>query len=81
MARRVKTTFGERLRQARRLVDFTQSQLAGEVGVHPITIHRWEQISRLPSADHLYKLAAALGVDADWLALGSVPAKRAAGEV
>lgn len=65
-----KTTFGERLRIARRTAGITQQTLAGAVGVSVGTVANWE-LGREPA--HLptvARVAERLSVDPGWLAFG-----------
>lgn len=50
------------LAPARNRAGLTQVALASLVGVHPITVARWETGERAPDIDTLKTLAAALGV-------------------
>lgn len=54
-------TLGERIKKARK-GKYTQAELAELVGVHEMTLRRWEQGERSPDADVIPKLAQALGV-------------------
>ena len=54
-------TLGERIKQARK-GKYTQAELAELVGVHEMTLRRWEQGERSPDADIIPKLAQTLGV-------------------
>lgn len=49
-------------RRARLLAGLTQSALAARVGVHPITVTRWESGAIRPRPDMIRRLAAALGL-------------------
>ena len=63
-------TFGSRLRQARRLRDWTQDRLATESGVGVATIRRAEGERFEPRQETARRLAAALRVRVAWLATG-----------
>lgn len=54
-------TLGERIRKARK-GKMTQSELAEAIGVHEITVRRWELGERTPDAEDLQKAANVLGV-------------------
>ena len=54
-------TLGERIRKARK-GKMTQAELAELIGVHEITIRRWELGERLPDTDSLKKISQVLGV-------------------
>lgn len=55
-------TFGQRLRQARILAGFSQSELEERSGIPKARLSRYENGHVLPSLGTLQKLAAALGV-------------------
>ncbi len=57
---------GERIKKARKGKG-TQAELAEQIGVHEMTIRRWESGERYPDADMLQKLAAALGTSVSYL--------------
>ena len=73
--------FQERLRAARELRGWSQSELAGRAGLPPSSIAHFETGSRKPSFDTLRRLANALEVTTDYL-LGRVvdPALTEAGD-
>ncbi len=54
-------TLGERIRKARKGM-MTQAELANLIGVHEITVRRWELGERLPDTEALKKLSQVLGV-------------------
>jgi len=59
--------FKERLRAAREMRSWNQSQLAAEAGMPPTSIAHLEAGSRKPSFDTLRRLANALEVTTDYL--------------
>jgi transcriptional regulator with XRE-family HTH domain len=59
-------TVGERIREIRKH-KFTQAQLAEAIGVHVMTVRRWESGSRFPNAEDLQKLALALNTSIAYL--------------
>jgi transcriptional regulator with XRE-family HTH domain len=63
--------FQERLRAARDIREWSQSDLAGRAGLPPSSIAHFEGGSRKPSFDTLRRLANALDVTTDYL-LGRV---------
>jgi transcriptional regulator with XRE-family HTH domain len=63
-------TVGERIRTARKN-KFTQAKLAEAIGVHEMTVRRWEIGPRVPNADDLKRLAAVLDTSLAYL-LGEV---------
>jgi len=63
--------FAERLRQLRKQKNLSQTEFAQLVGLHWNHIGRYERGTSRPSADALHKLAAVLGVSADYLIEGT----------
>jgi transcriptional regulator with XRE-family HTH domain len=61
-----KMAVGEKIRNLRKHKN-TQAQLAEAIGVHEMTLRRWEAGSRVPNADDLKKLAAALNTSVAYL--------------
>lgn len=51
------------LREQRTRRDLGSAELASRLGVHPMSIHRWERRERLPGPAHIRALADALGVE------------------
>lgn len=54
-------------RKRRRWLDLSQEALAARIGVHRMTIHRWETGEREPRADELQRWARALDIAVDRL--------------
>lgn len=52
---------GRQLRAARDRAGLTQTAVGQLLGVHFVTVSRWESGTRVPSLDVLYRLAAAYG--------------------
>ena len=59
-------TLGERIKKARK-GKMTQAELAEQIGVHEITLRRWELGERSPDADVIPKIAEVLGVSVTYL--------------
>ncbi|MFN8458455.1 MAG: helix-turn-helix transcriptional regulator [Anaerolineae bacterium] len=59
---KLRSLFGKRVRQLRRLKDMTQEELAEAVGISPEFISNLERGVNSPSFDTLEKLAEALDV-------------------
>lgn len=60
--------FGNRLRELRQKSGITQAELAEQIGVHEITIRRWELSERTPRVEDIQKFCKALNVsEADLL--------------
>ena len=55
-------TFGQRLRAFRKKAGLTQEDLSEKVGVHEITVRRWELGQRQPRIEEVKKIAEALHV-------------------
>jgi len=70
-AQRPSEIFQERLKSARELRKWTQTQLAEKAGLPPSSIAHFETGSRKPSFDTLLRVATALVVTVDYL-LGRV---------
>jgi len=63
-------TMGDRLKASRKRLGWMQVDLAAKTGVGLATIRRIEQEAMEPRMGTTRKLAAALGVNAAWLAYG-----------
>ena len=61
------STFGQRLRAARKATGLTQQELAGQLGRAQTAISYWEADRREPSIGSLAAMAELLGVDLNWL--------------
>ena len=66
-------TVGARLKQGRRRAGLRQADLAAAAGVGIATVRRIEQGAMEPRLATARKLAAALGVRAEWLVFGEEP--------
>lgn len=73
-------TFGQRLRRLRRERQWRQAELARRAGVTGWRISRYELGTGSPNAQALVRLAAALGVSADFLLTGRRTAAQVAPE-
>lgn len=61
-------TFGEKVKNLRKMKDMSQTQLAKAVGVSLRTVGGWEKEGRYPKQHDLYqKLACTLGCDISYL--------------
>jgi transcriptional regulator with XRE-family HTH domain len=71
-------TIGDRIRQARVLAGLTQQQLADRAfdGIGRQRIYRWETGDRVPKADAIARIAAALEVSPSWIMYGEGDAPR-----
>ena len=64
-------TLGERIRKARKgKGKMTQAELAERIGVHEMTVRRWEAGERTPDVDSLQKISGVLGVSVSDLLTG-----------
>lgn len=66
----MKTTIGERIREARENKQLDQQVLAVRVGVVSRTLQRWEKGEQVPAGDFLMQLARSTGVRPEWLLTG-----------
>ena len=57
---------GDRLKQARKVKDLTQKQLADLIGVKHNSISDWEKNLHSPNVDQIKQLSKALSVDVTW---------------
>lgn len=57
------------IRYYRRLADLTQEELAAKVGIHPVTLSKYETGVHQPSVLTLRRIAEALGVDSSEIEL------------
>ncbi|WP_420416968.1 helix-turn-helix domain-containing protein [Pacificispira sp.] len=65
------TGIGQRIRQARETLEWSEEDLAHRLGVTPETVVEWEQSDRDPRSNRIVTLAGVLGVSAHWLLDGS----------
>jgi transcriptional regulator with XRE-family HTH domain len=65
-----KATVGNRIRAIRKQHDLTQQQFADKIGYSKMQIHFVEIGKVIPSNDFLQRVAAAFGVNYDWLLSG-----------
>ena len=63
-------SFGERLRQRLSELGMTSSELASKAGMDVATFHKLQKGMAVPRADHLLRLAKALGVRPEYLLWG-----------
>lgn len=76
-----KTTFSERLVEARAKARLTQKQLADHAGISQRQVARYEGGEQEPRPTTIHRLAEALGVSPRWLATGAEPEQEAAGKL
>lgn len=67
----VKSSFGQRLTEAREAKGFTKDKLGKLIKIHYSQIGRYERNEASPSADALKKMANALNVSTDYLMNGT----------
>lgn len=72
-------SMGDRIRQARKAQKLTQGELAEKIGLSMVTLNRFENGRRTPSADALARLTKALNCDFNWIVTGEV--KQVIGEL
>lgn len=63
-------TIGQRIKERRSALKYTQRSLGKQAGVAHVTISQWERDETSPRGDNLFKLAAALGVEPGWIIKG-----------
>ncbi|MDI3359740.1 helix-turn-helix domain-containing protein [Lelliottia sp. V89_10] len=63
-------TIGQRIKERRSALKFTQRSLGKRAGVAHVTISQWERDETSPRGDNLFKLAEALGVEPGWIIRG-----------
>ncbi|RPH38104.1 LexA family transcriptional regulator [bacterium] len=66
----MKSTIGERLREARENKSLDQASLAAKIGIVTRTLQRWEKGEQVPDGVYLTKIARATSVQASWLLTG-----------
>ena len=66
----MKTTIGERLREARETKELDQYTLAEKAGVATRTLQRWEKGEQVPDGLAIMKIAKATNVQPSWLLTG-----------
>jgi repressor LexA len=66
----MKSTIGERLREARENRSLDQATLAAKVGIVTRTLQRWEKGEQVPDGLYITKIAKATSVQASWLLTG-----------
>ena len=66
--RAVVETSGQRVRRARELRKRSLRSVAGEAGVSPSVLSRWENDKGEPMFSHVARVAHALNISLDWLA-------------
>ena len=66
----MKTTIGDRLREARESKEMDQSTLADKAGIATRTLQRWEKGEQVPDGVAITKIAKATNVQPNWLLTG-----------
>ena len=67
-------SFGDKLKELRKLYDYTQGQLAYKLGITAGAVAHWESDTRKPSREQIYLLSEVFGVTTDYLiGLTTVP--------
>jgi len=67
----MKSTIGDRLREARENKELDQSSLASKIGVATRTVQRWEKGEQVPHGVAINKIAKATNASPAWLLTGS----------
>lgn len=76
----MRTTIGDRIREARESKELDQGSLSAKIGVVTRTLQRWEKGEQVPDGVSIMKIAKATAVHANWLLTGegekySVPSR------
>ena len=66
----MKSTIGERLREARENKSMDQAALAAKVGIVTRTLQRWEKGEQVPDGLYITKIAKVTSIRASWLLTG-----------
>ncbi len=66
----MRTTIGERIREAREDKQLDQATLSGKIGVVTRTLQRWEKGEQVPDGVSIMKIAKATAVQSNWLLTG-----------
>ncbi len=66
----MKTTIGERIRDARQSKQLEQASLAAKIDIATRTVQRWEKGEQVPDSNYLMRIAKVTGVVAHWLLTG-----------
>ena len=66
----MKSTIGDRVREARENKEFDQATLAQKVGIVTRTLQRWEKGEQVPDGISITKIAKVTGVHPHWLLAG-----------
>jgi transcriptional regulator with XRE-family HTH domain len=65
-----RTLIAWRIRKARREQGFSQNNLAVALGLHPMTVSKWERCLVTPSLETLVDVEKVLGVRKEWILTG-----------
>ncbi|HAV22586.1 MAG: hypothetical protein A2X67_14570 [Ignavibacteria bacterium GWA2_55_11] len=66
----MKTTLGQRIREARQAKGFDQARLAAKLDIATRTLQRWEKGEQEPDGSDIMRIARATGVLPQWLLTG-----------
>jgi len=66
----MKTTLGQRIREARQAKGFDQARLAAKLDIATRTLQRWEKGEQEPDGSDIMRIAKATGVLPQWLLTG-----------
>lgn len=62
-------TFGEKLQYLRKEKNWTQEQLAGQIGISRQALSKWEQSTATPDTEHVVRISQLFGISTDALLL------------
>ena len=66
-------TFGEKLQYLRKEQNWTQEQLADQIGISRQSLSKWELGAATPDTEHVVRLSRLFGVSTDTLLLDDAP--------
>ena len=67
------STFGKRLRAARKAAAVTQKELAGLIGAKHNSVSDWENDKNMPDPDTIVRVCEALNVEPGYLLMNNIP--------
>lgn len=74
-----RTLIAARIRDARRESGFSQNNLAVALGLHPMTVSKWERCLVTPSIESFVDIERVLGVRKEWILTGEGSMKKEKG--
>lgn len=62
----IEKKIGDKIKHIRTKLDLSQAELGDAIGIHQVSIGRYENGERIPSVETLGKIAALINKKADW---------------